>query len=479
MQRVFQRGVTELKKSSKPDLYSALKEYSESNNYPLHMPGHKRNTKMLNGGLPYDIDITEIDGFDNLHNANGILKRTAQKAEKIFHSSHAYMLINGSTCGILAAISCTAHRGDCIIAARNCHKSVYNACFLSELDIRFVYPPTESSGICGSISPDSVAAAIEENPNAKAVIITSPTYEGVISDIKSIAEVCHARKIPLITDCAHGAHLPFCTFGQTGEPVSCGADIVITSLHKTLPSLTQTAAAFVNGDLISSERFEKYLGIFETSSPSYVLMASIDRCFDFLSDSESKFEQYEQLLFRFSEKMKELRRLKVLCHGGDTPENHGFFDFDKGKIVILTGDTNISGVELMRIIREKYSLELEMSYPTYALAMTSVCDAPSGLERLAHALTEIDKTLAYAPSSAAFPPLPEPMNLRITNAELEALPDAELTLYAAKEGTYISRRCIYAYPPGIPIVIPGEIIGASEYEYIERLKKSGVIVEER
>lgn len=469
----------ELKKTSMHELYSSLKEYSEHGNYPFHMPGHKRNTKMLGSDLPYDIDITEIDGFDNLHSANGILKKAAEKAERVFHSDHAYMLINGSTCGILAAISCAANRGELVIAARNCHKSVYNACFLSELDIRFVYPPTDNNGICGSVSAESVSAAIDENPNASAVIITSPTYEGVISDIRSIAEVCHKRKIPLIVDAAHGAHLPYCTFGQAYDPVSCGADIVITSLHKTLPSLTQTAAAFVNGDLIRTERFEKYLGIFETSSPSYVLMASIDRCFEFLLKSESAFARYEQKLCEFSENVKRLQRLKVLCHGGDDADDYGFFAFDKGKIIILTGDTNISGVELMRRLRTEYSLELEMAYPTYALAMTSVCDDPSGLERLARALADIDKTLCAAPSTDIFPPLPEPMKIAMTSAELEALPDLKLTRSIAQRGTYISRRCIYAYPPGIPIVIPGEIIGAAEYEYIERLKSCGVIVEEK
>ncbi len=438
------------------------------------MPGHKRNCAMLEQSLPYDADITEINGFDDLHDAQGILKAACEKAQRVFHGERSYMLINGSTCGILAAISSAVCRGDCIIAARNCHKAVYNACALSELDVRFVYPTMDKSGVCGSISPQSVSAALLDCPKAKAVVITSPTYEGVVSDVASIAEICHSRGVLLIVDNAHGAHQRFCTFGRKGEPVSCGADIVISSLHKTLPSLTQTAVAHINGSLADREKFERYLGVFETSSPSYILMASMDACFDFLEKSEKAFSEYEKSLLDFSEKMKKLKRLTVLCHGKDSCEQHGFYAFDKGKLVIVTSGSDISGVELTERLRGEYSLELEMAYPTYALAMTSVCDTRQGLDRLADALLQIDKTLAAAKKQTPFPPLPKPMRIRMTNAELERLPDLELTRELAASGRYISRRCIYAYPPGVPIVTPGELIGSFEYDYIELLKNSGV-----
>ncbi len=457
-------------------LYSTLECYTGSNAYPMHMPGHKRNCGMLGDGLPYGIDITEIDGFDDLHQASGILRRASEKAAKLYGSEHAYMIVNGSTCGILSAVSSVVHRGDTVIAARNCHKSVYNACALSELDVRFVYPPMTPLGVCGSISPESVRAALEDCMNAKAVIITSPTYEGVVSDIETIAQICHEKGAVLIVDSAHGAHLPFCTFGKRGEPISSGADIVITSLHKTLPSLTQTAAAFVNGELVSFERFERCLGIFETSSPSYILMSSMDACFDFLANSKREFASYESLLSWFSKETKKLKKLRVLCHGGDTPQDNGFYSFDKGKIVISTSGTNITGVELQRRLREEYMIELEMAYPTYALAMTSVCDTREGFERLASALLETDNDITQVKRPAAFPSLPKPMRLRLTNSELDNLPDTVITREQASSGRFISRKYVYAYPPGIPIVAPGEIIGVFEYDYIELLKKSGVKV---
>lgn len=458
--------------TKKGELYSSLEAYSKTKAYPFHMPGHKRNSGLLGSALPYDIDITEISGFDDLHSAKGILKNVQEKAQRLYRSERSYILVNGSTCGILAAISSVVHRGDCVIAARNCHKAVYNACFLSELDVRFIFPDTNELGICASITPQSVFRALEDCPNAKAVILTSPTYEGVISDIKAIADICHAHGAPLIVDSAHGAHLPFFSFGKPGEPVTNGADIVISSLHKTLPSLTQTAVAHVNGGLVDHERFEKYLGFFETSSPSYVLMASIDACFDFLSGSEEMFSQYENRLRAFYDSVKALEKLNVLR--GDA---HGWYAFDKGKLVISTGGTSITGVQLMERLRLEYGLELEMAYPMYALAMTSVCDTDEGLSRLSKALCEIDKTLKRTSGSTFPPKLPRPIRLCMTNAELDALPKTKLTRELAEGGGFVSRSCIFAYPPGIPIVTPGEIVSTEEFEYIEALKRCGVRVE--
>lgn len=463
---------------NKSGLLAALEYYSNTEAYPLHMPGHKRNTNMLGDKLPYNIDITEINGFDDLHDPHDILREISDKCRKLYHADSAFLLVNGSTCGILAAITSVTHRGDSIIIARNCHKSVYNACALSELDTRFVYPPMDKNGLCGSLPAESVASALCECPSAKAVVITSPTYEGVISDIETIASVCRQNKTVLIVDAAHGAHLPFCSFGKKYNPNDAGADIVITSLHKTLPSMTQTAAAFINGRAVSREKFASMLGTFETSSPSYVLLSSIDQCLDFIISNRDAFAKYEETLKQFSQASRGLKNLKILCAGTDTAKRHGFFSFDKGKIVILTSNANITGTQLMQRLREEYSLELEMAYPTYALAMTSVCDSPEGLSRLSNALLEIDASLTMVKNPPAFPPLPKPMRIRMTNREIDALPDIDLTREQASSGRYISRRSIFAYPPGIPIITPGEIVGSFEYDYIEMLRQSGVNIKE-
>lgn len=457
------------------NLYSALSEYAETNMYPFHMPGHKRNTNMLGVSFPFNMDITEIDGFDNLHDANGILKNITDKTRTIFHSEHSYMLINGSTCGILAAVRTVTQYGDEIIIARNCHKAVYNGCALNNLKIHFIYPPQDiSSGVCGSVTEESVRNAIESYPNANAVVITSPTYEGVISDIKSIAQTAHDFGIPLIVDNAHGAHQIFCDFCK-GEPVGDGADIVISSLHKTLPSLTQTAIAHINGSLVDPKKFQKQLAVFETSSPSYILMASIDNCMDFLLNSEEAFKKYSNRLEKFSDSVKGLQHLTVLCHGNDSVVNHNFFSFDMGKIVICTSGTSISGVELMQILRQKYCLELEMSYPFYAVAMTGVCDTSEGFARLSYALSEIDKTLTKCEKKSLPLEIPTPKHSVINPFKLQESDNISIENIYNSIGQ-VSDRYIYAYPPGIPIIMPGEIVDKETAEYINKLIESGVNV---
>ena len=293
-------------------LLDELIDYSKSGAVPMHMPGHKRNAKadyldILNA----QYDITEIDGFDNLHRPEGILKAAMNKAATLYKSSNTFFLINGSTCGILAGMKSCLKHGDEIIMARNCHKSVYHGVELLGLTPYFLYPENVE-GICGQISPVELEELIQAHTNVKLVVITSPTYEGIISDIEELSKVAHRYNIPLMVDAAHGAHMGFNDyFGPSA--VSAGADIVINSLHKTMPSLTQTALAHVNGGLVNEKEFARCLSIFETSSPSYLLMASIDGCINLVMDKgEELFDAYEQRVRRFYEAVKELEHLRVL-----------------------------------------------------------------------------------------------------------------------------------------------------------------------
>ena len=220
------------------DLLEKLQEYRAEDMYPFHMPGHKR--KPLPFPNPYSIDITEIDGFDNLHHAEGILKEAQERAADLYGSKECFYLVNGSTCGLLAAICAATKKRDKVLVARNCHKAVYHALYLNELQAEYIYPVITKSGIQGQIEPEQVKKALLLNPDIAAVILTSPTYEGVVSDINAIAGIAHERGIPLIVDEAHGAHLGFGA-GFPENAVRQGADAVIMSLHKTLPSFTQTA----------------------------------------------------------------------------------------------------------------------------------------------------------------------------------------------------------------------------------------------
>jgi len=326
----------------------------------MHMPGHKRNTGLLTPGLPYDIDITEIHSFDDLHEPHGLLLEVSELAERLYGSAKSFPLVNGSTVGILAAIGAATERGDRIIIPGNCHRSVKNAASLFGLEPVVITPETDAaSGVPCSLSPAVVEMALAEYPDIKLVVVTSPTYEGVISDIASISQVTHSYGIPLFVDAAHGAHLDFMdgpgagTAAPFGWPApSCGgfansgADAAVMSLHKTLPALTQCSILHLYGDRINAEKVKIMLSMLQTSSPSYVLLASIDYCLRLISANGGKlFRDYNNNLALFGEKITPLEKLKVLCHGADAP-HPGFYAFDAGKLTIVTKGNGLTGQAL-------------------------------------------------------------------------------------------------------------------------------------
>lgn len=448
------------------NLYQKLEKYSKKDIVPLHMPGHKRNTKMLGTQLPYNIDITEIDGFDDLHHADGIIKNIQEKAQKIYNTKKSFLLINGTTCGILAGIRSFVKRNDKILVARNCHKSVYHAIELNELKPIYVMPKTNEDGINLEITPKEVRNKIKENPDVKLVVLTSPTYEGIISNIKEIVKICHENKIPVLVDEAHGAHLKFMNKTKELSAVDAGADIVVQSVHKTLPALTQTSLLHINGNMVNEEKLKHELSIFETSSPSYILMASIENCLDFLQQNENMFEKYEENLEYFYSKTKEIKKLEILKN--KLTDQY----FDDGKIVIITTKTNITGKELSEILRKKYKIELEMSSVNYAIAMTSVCDSKENVERLINALIDIDAKLEIQKMPKyEFENILPIISKSIYEAEKE---DKFVKIDYRKVEGRISKEYMWVYPPGIPIITPGEIISKDIINLLEQISEAGL-----
>lgn len=430
-----------------------LKKYSRSQYYPFHMPGHKR----MDGSAvnPYSLDITEIDGFDNLHKPEGILLEAQNNLAELCGAKESYFLVNGSTCGLLAAISATAKQRDTVLMARNCHKAVYHAVTLRELNTGYLYPAITKEGIQGSISARNVEKALEKNPNIKAVILTSPTYDGVLSDIRGIAECVHSRGIPLIVDEAHGAHLGF-GGGFPESAVTLGADIVIQSYHKTLPALTQTAVLHRMSDRIPREKIQKYLGIYQTSSPSYLLMASLDRCVRMLeTEGTEYFSNFEKRLKQFYGKMGELSNLKILTETDFSKEEA--YQIDPSKILIYTGHTEITGMELMQSLRKDWKLELEMASGYYALAMTSIMDTEEGFSRLTEALISIDRQVKTVKEGASLSFMAELYGKKEAVYPIWKAEDMEgETIPLAQAEGRIAAETISLYPPGIPLILPGE-----------------------
>lgn len=463
------------------NLYQYLKEYSKEI-YPMHMPGHKRNFSIVGETPLKEIDVTEVEGTDDLHDPEGIILKSMEKTAELYGSYFCRYVVNGSTCGILSSIYAFTERGDRILVARNCHKSVYNAINICGLLPVYVTPEYDGEfSINGSISPQLVEKALNEYPDIKLCVLTSLTYEGVVSDISAISKILHKKNIPLVVDEAHGAHLGFSEYFPKGA-IKSGADCVIHSTHKTLPCLTQTAAVHICKSLWEGEELQEAcrklteaLGIFETSSPSYVLMSSIDQCMNYLSENSAKtFESYKNMLKDFSEKAKDLKHIKILCKGNDRKENHkSFYDFDSGKLVISLKNTSLGGAEFEKILREKYKIQTEMTSLNYCVAMTSFCDSEKGFERLFDALSNIDReygaeNIFINENTMGGKIIEPPVSIyeaRKCQKEYVSLEEAEGKIC----GEYV-----FAYPPGIPIFAPGELITKELTEEIKSLYKAKI-----
>lgn len=451
-------------------LYEALLHYCHEDILPMHMPGHKRNKKFQMGN-PYELDVTEVTGMDDLHHPTGVIKQLMEKISGMYHSDHSYLLINGSTGGILAAIAACCHHGDRIVVARNCHKSVYHAIRLLELRPVYVYPEYESGagerlGIAGAITAESVELALKQYEDVSCVVIVSPTYEGIVSPVRDIAEAAHRRQIPLIVDEAHGAHFNWHdAFPDTA--LTEGADIVIESLHKTLPSFTQTGLLHVREGIVKTDRIRWSLRTFQTSSPSYLLMAGIDRCFAYIEEEgQEDFETYVKNLQHFREKMSGLKKLYLFESPCKEPS----------KIVIATDRTGISGKKLADILYGKYQIETEMSCGNYCIAMTSVCDERENFLRFAEALQQIDRMLPQIPEENISPhwydwkaPQICMYSFEAADCEMQSLPVEE------SEGR-IAGEDIYLYPPGIPLVVQGERISKEAAAMLRDGEKAGYTV---
>lgn len=471
-------------------LFHKLKTYAQGDAAPLHMPGHKRSTEGIEflEELGAKYDITEIYGFDELHNPEGILAEAMEKAARLWNSEHSFFLVNGSTCGILAAVRAAARLGGSkkIIMARNCHKSVYNAAELCALEPVYLIPPClEDFGFCGSIIPQDVEMSVRDNPGAP-VILTSPTYEGIISNIAEISIICHMYGSPLIVDEAHGAHLDLSS-QFTGGALRAGADIVVQSVHKTLTGLTQTGLLHLNSSLIPMEDIAAELAIFETSSPSYLLMASIDGTRELIENRGTElFRRWRQALDFFDARCAILQNLKLPGHSvlfscQPTAIGAGYsskkldcplvYGFDRSKLVISCEGTDITGAELMSRLRNRFAIECEMASCGYVVAMTGLLDAPASLERLADALLTLDKEIRKtAPRKPFVFPKAPPRRMSVA----QACAEEGRTVYLKDAKGKISAEYIWAYPPGVPLVVPGEELTEELLRGITIHKEAGV-----
>ena len=464
-------------------LYTALSSYGDSDYYPYHMPGHKRSQLAGDMAQYYGIDITEIDGFDDLHHAEGILRNAQQRANRLYGADETFYLVNGSTCGVLASIMATTERGGELLIARNCHKSVYHAAIMQELTLRYCYPTLiEEYGICDGVAAEEIERLLEKYPDCRAVVITSPTYEGIVSDVKAIADVVHRQNKILIVDEAHGAH-----FGLNENvpcsAIACGADLVIHSLHKTLPAMTQTALLHVQGNRVDRRKLRDYLTMLQTSSPSYMMMASMDSCIRYMEEyGAERFALMRQQYDIFCKKMEACRHICIGKMTDVSEKSYYLTDWDIGKLVISVRHTSMSGRKLYDILREEYHLQPEMAASDYVLAIMTIMDSKEGWQRLADALLEIDGRIEEENIGdfIATEPMPVAAGMAAACAFHRDREEVPLEESVGR----ISAEFVNLYPPGIPILVPGEVISDATLtrirEYLRtELKVQGVTPDEK
>ncbi len=478
-------------------IYEALEALHQSDFYPYHMPGHKRAMAGQPLQSAYDIDITEIDGFDNLSQPVGILKEAQERVARLYGAKASFYLVNGSTGGILGAIAACTTFGDKVLVARNCHKSVYNAIAINGLHPIYLMPEAFSPyDMFGPISPKNVEEILSADAQIRAVILTSPTYEGIISDIKAIAQAAHKRGIPLIVDSAHGAHLGLsCDDSESVSAIACGADFVIQSAHKTLPAMTQTAVLHYHSALIPMERIQESLLLYQTTSPSYVLMAALDLCYKKMEcEGTVLFGNFNRRMSNFRKRMSKLHGLQVLSAEDfsklcpNTP-----FWYDEGKIIISGARIGMTGSEIYDILYRHYHLQLEMSMGSYALAMMTVMDGDEGFDRLAEALEQMDSELKSNAQGVAQSQLhmsnimdlyrePEvcmsPFEANLAKRNMQGASVRQVPISEA--GGCISAEFVCLYPPGIPLVVPGERIAGvicQELPALNGMKEVAIIEE--
>lgn len=490
----------ERRNPSPSPLEKYFQHYNEKNLLPLHMPGHQRNAEM-GASLPYAYDYTEVEELDNLHAPEGILQEAMNRTAAYYGCSDCFYLVNGSSSGLQAGIFALLEEGDEVVVARNCHRSVFYALSLRKAKIHFLLPEFWEDFSCfGSISPKEVERLLREFPKSKALIFISPSYEGVVSDVEAIARLCHENGLSLLVDEAHGAHFsPKKGASFPESAIALGADLVVQSPHKTLCSLTQSAWILGNGERYSREKLSFYLSVFQTTSPSYPLMLSLEKATTLLErEGEALFSHWKEVMKGFREQARTLSYFSFLWE-----KEEACFAMDCSKIFLRAlGVPKLRlGRDLAKLLREDYGIESEMHSGENLLLMTGPFISDEELERLFFALKDIERRFGEEkgkPSvdergkeagdgmSELIEGSAQSLQSKILSSALYQNSIADNTLQISeglKEGEELNLRdgegriCLEylsLYPPGIPLLFPGEKLTAEKIQAIEALEKEGI-----
>ena len=434
------------------------------------MPGHK-----MGKGIPPELledlaalDVTEIPGTDNLHYPEGVIDEAQMLAAKAFGADESFFLVNGSTCGIHAMIMAVCRPGDKLIVARDCHRSAITGMMLAGVDPVFIKPGFNPVfGIPTAIDPVELRMLLEANPHAAGVLITRPNYYGICANIREIAEIVHSAGMLLMVDEAHGAHLRF-NPALPACAMEGGADICVQSAHKTLPAFTQGAYLHVKSGFVDRERLGYFLRALQTSSPSYIILSMLDIA--------------REIMERYGRELLQELLAGIRCLKGDVSREWGFkflgkdsnagWEFDETRLTINTAACGLSGYDAGKLLRLKYNIQVEMADLNNIVCIATVADGVESLHMLRQGLDGINPGLKGKQLLTDI--LPNAFDIPARKIRLRNIPDTKgekVTIDRA--AGRVCRGMIVPYPPGIPLVCPGEIITREIAEYIYSIINAG------
>lgn len=458
-------------------LFSHLVEHSRARPLQFHIPGHKCGRGMdpefraFMGDDALSIDLINIAPLDDFHRPRGIIREAEELAAEAFGAEHTFFSVQGTSGAIMAMVMAVCQPGEKMIVPRNVHRSVISALMLSGAVPVFLQPEIDRQmGIAHGVSLDAVATALDTHPDARALLLVYPTYFGVCSDIKGIVELAHGRGIPVLVDEAHGAHLYF----HPRLPVSAmeaGADAAATSMHKLCGSLTQSSILNLQGNLVSPERVRSILSLLTTTSTSYILLSSLDAARRHMAVQGNALLERTLALATYAR--AEINQIPGLsCFGEEMiGTRSSSYDWDPTKLCISVKKLGVSGVEIEQMLRDQFRIEVELSDLYNVLCVVTIGDTKDEIDHLLDALRQL--AAGFRPvvgNSVYVPEIPE--HVLALSPRQAFYADAERVPIEEAVGCAMT-EFVLVYPPGIPLLVPGEIITADDVEYIRRHQALG------
>ncbi|MET3288093.1 aminotransferase class I/II-fold pyridoxal phosphate-dependent enzyme [Brevibacillus fluminis] len=462
-------------------LFSGLLEHVKRNPVQFHIPGHKKGMGMnptfreFLGDNALSIDLINIAPLDDLHHPKAMIKEAQELAAEAFGADHTFFSVQGTSGAIMAMIMATCNPGDKIIVPRNVHKSILAAIIFAGAIPVFIHPVMdEKLGIAHGITVKAVQKALDKHPDAAALLVINPTYFGIAGDLRQIVRTAHNYEIPVLVDEAHGVHIGF----HENMPLSAmqaGADMAATSVHKLGGSLTQSSILNVREGLVDVNRVKTILSMLTTTSTSYILLASLDMARQHLAlNGHAMAEQAMQLAASAREQINEIPRIQ--CVGSEILGKPATFAMDTTKLLIHVRELGITGWEVENWLRDKYNIEVEMSDLYNILCFITAGDTEETVSVLINALRHLAIEFAHAevadPIKVSLPNIPS-LSLSPRDAFY-----AETEIVPLKEAAgRIITEFIMVYPPGIPILMPGEVVTQENIDYIMENLRVGLPVQ--